>query len=102
MSACGYLRLLGGGGNRRSFRAGWGRGNPRSLLIGIPIAAMQRLTIAVRDISDLPVLGGDSKCPRRFDRYTPHMGPRALESLGNHRPHHIASLVAKVAPAPLA
>lgn len=63
---------------------------------------MQKPTIAVWDISDLPVRGFGGKCPRRFDRYPPHMCPRALESLGNHCPHQIAGLVAKVAPAPLA
>src|SRR6266702_1351880 len=79
-----------------------GRRTPHPLMIGIPIAAMQQPTIAVWDISDLPVRGFDGKRPRRFDHYPPHMCPRARESLGNHCPHHIPGLVAKDAPAPLA
>ncbi len=94
--------ISGGGGDRRSFRAGWGQGNPHSLLIGIAIGSLQRPAIAVWNIRDFAVRGLDGKCPRRFDRYPPDMRPHAFESRRYHRPHQIARLVAKIAPAPLA
>ena len=71
-------------------------------MIGIAIAAMDGLTKAVWDISDFAMSGDDSKGPCCFDGYPAHMRPRALESVWHHCSHEIASLVAKVALAPLA
>src|SRR5690242_14435773 len=100
-SACGNLSFLSGGGNRRSFRAGWEWGQPDPKLIGITIRALLHVTIAVGDIEHGAPFGLNCKVAAGFDGHTPDMHSPS-GSLWHHGTNHVARLVAEVALASLA